>query len=130
MNLNGIVNFEGSCIICFITCLFFIILTYHCDYIKENIIRKLQKLYSPSRNLRAFNKSPMLFLENIFARVTLIVCMQNIHWKAFTSSDISLCAFNFCKYCYEKSSFVNIGSYSIVWNLDLSKDKCFIEVLE
>ena len=63
MNLNGIVNFEGSCIICFITCLFFIILTYHCDYIKENIIRKLQKLYSPSRNLRAFNKSLMLFFR-------------------------------------------------------------------
>ena len=32
-------------------------------YIKESIITKLQKLYSPPRNLRAANKSPMLFLK-------------------------------------------------------------------
>ena len=32
-------------------------------YIKENIITKLQKLYSPPRNVRAGNKSPMLFLK-------------------------------------------------------------------
>ena len=33
-------------------------------YIKENIIPKLQKLYSPARNPRAGNKSPMLFVKN------------------------------------------------------------------
>ena len=32
-------------------------------YIKENIITKLQKLYSPPRNPRASNKSPALFLK-------------------------------------------------------------------
>ena len=32
-------------------------------YIKENTITELQKLYSPPRNLRAGNKSPMLFLK-------------------------------------------------------------------
>ena len=32
-------------------------------YIKENTITKLQKLYSPPRNLRAGIKSPMLFLK-------------------------------------------------------------------
>ena len=32
-------------------------------YIKENIITKLQKLYSPPRNPRAGNKSPILFVN-------------------------------------------------------------------
>ena len=32
-------------------------------YIKENIITKLRKLYSPPRNSRAGNKSPMLFVK-------------------------------------------------------------------
>ena len=32
-------------------------------YIKENIITKLQKLYSPPRNPRAGNKSPALFVK-------------------------------------------------------------------
>ena len=31
--------------------------------IKENIITKLQKLYSPSRNPRAGNKLPVLFVK-------------------------------------------------------------------
>ena len=35
-------------------------------YIKENIIKKLQKLYSPTRNPRAGNKSPMLFVKKPF----------------------------------------------------------------
>ena len=30
-------------------------------YIEENIITKLQKLYSPARNRRAGNKSPVVF---------------------------------------------------------------------
>ena len=33
------------------------------SYIKENIITKLQKLYSLPRNLEAGNKSPALFLK-------------------------------------------------------------------
>ena len=32
-------------------------------YIKENIITKLQKLYSPPRNPKAGNKSPVLFVK-------------------------------------------------------------------
>ena len=32
-------------------------------YIEENIITKLQKLYSPPRNPRMGNKSPMLFVK-------------------------------------------------------------------
>ena len=32
-------------------------------YIKENIITKLQKLYSVPRNVRAGNKSPVLLLK-------------------------------------------------------------------
>ena len=32
-------------------------------YIKENIITKLQKSYSPPRNPRAGNKSPALFVK-------------------------------------------------------------------
>ena len=37
-------------------------------YIKENIIAKLQKLYSPPRNPRAGNKLLMLFEKNLFPR--------------------------------------------------------------
>ena len=33
-------------------------------YIKENIITKLQKLYSRPRNSRVGNKSPELFVKN------------------------------------------------------------------
>ena len=32
-------------------------------YIKENIITKLQKLYSPTRNPRTGNKPPALFVK-------------------------------------------------------------------
>ena len=32
-------------------------------YIKENMITKLQKLYSPPRNPRAGDKLPVLFVE-------------------------------------------------------------------
>ena len=32
-------------------------------YIKENIITKLQKLYSPPKNIWVGNKSPLLFLK-------------------------------------------------------------------
>ena len=35
-------------------------------YIKENIITKLQKLYSPPRNPRVGNKSPALFVKKSF----------------------------------------------------------------
>ena len=41
--------------------LLLIIVTYR----KENIITKLQKLYSPPRNPRAGNKLPALFVKNI-----------------------------------------------------------------
>ena len=34
-------------------------------YIEENIITKLQKLYSPPRNSRAGNKSPVLFVKKL-----------------------------------------------------------------
>ena len=37
--------------------------TYHRDLINENIITKLQKLYSSPRNPRVGNKSPMLFAK-------------------------------------------------------------------
>ena len=36
--------------------------TYHLNYMKENIITNLQKLYSQPRNLMARNKSPAIFL--------------------------------------------------------------------
>ena len=37
-------------------------------YIKENIIAKLQKLYSLPRNLKVGSKSPMLFLKKPLCR--------------------------------------------------------------
>ena len=37
-------------------------------HIKENVIRKLQNLYNLPRNTRAGNKSPVLFVKNLFAR--------------------------------------------------------------
>ena len=45
-------------------------------YSKENIITKLQKLYSLPRNLRAGNKSPALFLKNLLARVIYCPCTK------------------------------------------------------
>ena len=58
-------------------------------YIKENIISKLQKLYSPPRNLKAGNKSRKLFLKNVFARA--IYCpAQNHHWKALFFKAVCL----------------------------------------
>ena len=48
-------------------------------YIKENITTKLQKLYSPPRNLRADYKLPTLFLKKL-------LCMDNLlpTYKVFT----------------------------------------------
>ena len=46
-----------------ICCTFTVIVTY----IKENLITKLQRLYSTSTKLRAGNKSPTLFLKKMFA---------------------------------------------------------------
>ena len=40
-------------------------------YIKENIIKKLQKLYSQPRNPRVGNKSPVLFVKKS-------LCMGNL----------------------------------------------------
>ena len=34
-------------------------------YIKQNITTKLQKLYSPPRNSKVGNKSPMLFVKKL-----------------------------------------------------------------
>ena len=41
----------------------FLLLHVIVTYIKENIITKLQKLYSPPRNPRAGNKSEVLFVK-------------------------------------------------------------------
>ena len=40
-------------------------------YIRENIITKLQKLYSPPRNLRARNEFPVVFIKKP-------LCMGNL----------------------------------------------------
>ena len=44
----------------------YVTLLHIVTYIKESIITKLQKLYSPPRNLRVGNKSPVLFLKKQF----------------------------------------------------------------
>ena len=41
-------------------------------YIKENTITKLQKLYSPPRNLRLGNKLPELFLKKPLCKGDLL----------------------------------------------------------
>ena len=46
-------------------------------YIKENIIKKLQKLYRPTRNPTEGNKSHALYVKNLFARV--IYCLHTKH---------------------------------------------------
>ena len=51
-------------------------------YIKENIITKLQKLYSLPRNPRAGNKSPALFVKKPL-HWRFVARAQNIHWKAW-----------------------------------------------
>ena len=60
--------------------LLYIIVTY----IKENIITKLQKLYSPPRNPSAGNKFPALFVKKTSLHRRFIARVQNIHWKACT----------------------------------------------
>ena len=71
-------------------------------YIKENIITKLQKLYSAPRNPKAANKSYVLFMKNPLSK-GFITCMQNIHWKAwyqFVSVILVKYRFRFLlKYC-------------------------------
>ena len=44
------------------------VFTYHRGLIKENIIAKLQKVYSLPRSDRVGNKLPALILKNLFAR--------------------------------------------------------------
>ena len=43
-------------------------------YNEENIIARLQKLYSLPRNPRVGSKSPMLFVKKLFARA--IYCLE------------------------------------------------------
>ena len=50
-------------------------------YIKETIITKLQKLYSPPRNLRIGNKSSMTFFKKPLCTGNLLPT-QNINWIA------------------------------------------------
>ena len=47
-------------------------------YIKGNRITKLQKLYSPPRNLRVGNKSSMLFLEKRLCIGDLLPAQKSI----------------------------------------------------
>ena len=64
-------------------------------YIKENIITKLQKLYSQPRNLRAGNKSPAPIIETsqmnnlkIFVKLFLIksnTCEEGGYTSEFLS---------------------------------------------
>ena len=59
-------------------------------YIKENIITKLQKSYSPPRNLRADNESPTLFLKKHFCTGNLLP-MHKIFIERLALSDMSHC---------------------------------------
>ena len=45
-------------------------------YIEENIITKLQKLYSPSRNPRAGKKSPALFVKKSLCKGDLLPVLK------------------------------------------------------
>ena len=66
----------------------------------ESIITKLQKLYSPPRNLRAGNKSPVQFLKKCFCTGDLsspckvfiekpeILTFLEICWKHDTSLQV------------------------------------------
>ena len=50
--------------------------TYHLDLHKENIITKLQKLYSPPTNLTTGNKSPSLFLKKRLCTGNLLLACK------------------------------------------------------
>ena len=71
-------------------------------YIKENIIAKFKKLYSPPRNLRVGNKSPT---KNLFVS-RFIDCSQKIHWKAW------------CENAFEGWLFETLGNYED-WLLEI-----------
>ena len=49
---------------------------------KENIIIKIQKLYSQPRNFRVCNKPPALFLKKTFLHEQFIAHVQNIQCEA------------------------------------------------
>ena len=54
---------------------------YHRSYIDENIIiTKLQKLYSPVRNLRVDNKSPMLLLKKSLCKGDLSPAIKAVQF--------------------------------------------------
>ena len=69
-------------------------------YIKENIITKLQKLYSLPRNLRAGNKSPALFLKKYLCTGDLSPA-----WKIFIERPVGI----LCMYT------VYVSKYYIVY---------------
>ena len=79
-------------------------------YIKDNIINKLQKLYSSPRNSRAGNKSPMLFVKKLR-------CMGNLFIER-SDSNIFKYLFTFTMLQY----FINNGIGLKTW-LDI-----FVEI--
>ena len=62
----------------------------------ENITTKLQKLYSPPRNLRAGNKLPMLFEKTSLHR-WFITHAKNDDWKV--CNWMQNCIFRYLWYC-------------------------------
>ena len=61
------------------------------NYLKENIIKKLQKLYSPPRNLRVGNKLPALFLKKHLSTGDLLPTQEILIERRFCAFP-SLCA--------------------------------------
>ena len=70
---------------------------FYISCIKESIITKLQKLYSPPRNLRAGNKPPALFLkkhsgmDNLSPARKIFIErpeVKNFHQKVFVIMDV------------------------------------------
>ena len=82
-------------------------------YIKECIITKLQKLYSPPRNLRAGNKSPTLFLKKRSCTGDL----SPMHKIFIERPDISLSLMRFI--------FVISSKWFYYWPILCCSDCCF-----
>ena len=94
-------------------------------YIKENIIPKLQKLYSPARNPRAGNKSPMLFVKNPLCLGNLSPVCKIFIERPMRWNRTSCCEFNGKSMETETttwSEFLN-GGEAIVKQILVSKER-------
>ena len=98
-------------------------------YIKENRITKVQKLYSPPRNLRADNKLPALFLKkplglgNLSPAHKIMKGLQNVGSLLFSPMKPVLNQYKVAFSKIKLDQVLTSSSELIISALDLSVDE-------